>query len=241
MRLVLSLEHRFDRTPDGAVWTQTAFAHSFLCRYLDVFDHVRVVARVRETPSVGPDWKRADGEGVSFVPLPHYVGPYQYALQAREVHRVAQAAVRPEDAVILRVGSQIANAIVPMLRRSGHPYGLEVVNDPYDIFAPGAVRHPLRPCFAGGSLSSSGASAREPAPSLTSPRARSRGAIPPRPTPSRLITQASSCRVRRMRQRRAMRISSMAHRPWSLWAPLRSSTKRRMCSLTPSARASGRG
>ena len=29
----------------------------------------------------------------------------------------------------------------------GHPYGVEVVGDPYDVFAPGSVRHPLRPFF----------------------------------------------------------------------------------------------
>jgi glycosyltransferase involved in cell wall biosynthesis len=34
-----------------------------------------------------------------------------------------------------------------MLLRMGHPYAAEVVGDPYDTFAPGAVRHPLRPLF----------------------------------------------------------------------------------------------
>jgi glycosyltransferase involved in cell wall biosynthesis len=34
-----------------------------------------------------------------------------------------------------------------MLHRTGHPYGVEVVGDPYDTFAPGAVKHPLRLFF----------------------------------------------------------------------------------------------
>jgi glycosyltransferase involved in cell wall biosynthesis len=29
----------------------------------------------------------------------------------------------------------------------GYPFGVEVVGDPHDVFAPGAVRHPLRPCL----------------------------------------------------------------------------------------------
>ena len=29
----------------------------------------------------------------------------------------------------------------------GRPYGVEVVGDPHDVFAPGAVKHPLRPFF----------------------------------------------------------------------------------------------
>jgi glycosyltransferase involved in cell wall biosynthesis len=47
----------------------------------------------------------------------------------------------------MRVGSQIAAVLEPHLRKSGRPYGLEVVGDPHETFAPGAVRHPLRPFF----------------------------------------------------------------------------------------------
>ena len=31
--------------------------------------------------------------------------------------------------------------------KNGMPYGVEVVGDPWDVFAPGAVRHPLRVYF----------------------------------------------------------------------------------------------
>ncbi|MCA1669358.1 MAG: glycosyl transferase family 1, partial [Thermomicrobia bacterium] len=67
--LVVSIEHRFDRTPDGAVWTQTMFARPFWSRYLAVFDAVRVVARLREVAAVPETWQRADGKGVSFAAL----------------------------------------------------------------------------------------------------------------------------------------------------------------------------
>ncbi|MEG3925470.1 glycosyltransferase family 4 protein [Microcoleus sp. D3_18a_C4] len=147
MNVVVALEHRFDRTPDGKVWTQVAFPHSFWMRYLEVFDHVRVVARVREVPSVSGDWKRADGEGVSFAAIPYYLGPWQYLQKAPQVQRAARNAVAPNDAVILRVSSQIATCIQPMLSQTNHPYAVEVVADPYDVFAPGAVKHPLRPFF----------------------------------------------------------------------------------------------
>ena len=45
MDVCVTLEYRFSRTPDGAVWTQTMFAETFWHRYLDVFDGVKVVAR----------------------------------------------------------------------------------------------------------------------------------------------------------------------------------------------------
>lgn len=147
MRVVVSLEHHFDRTPDGAIWTQTQFPYRFWERYLEVFAAVRVVARVRAAAAADPQWQRADGAGVSFAAIPHYLGPEQYLRQRRAITTAARAAVDSQDAVIMRVSSQLAGLIAPGLRRSGRPYGVEVVSDPYDVFAPGAVRHALRPLF----------------------------------------------------------------------------------------------
>jgi len=45
------------------------------------------------------------------------------------------------------VGSQVAICLELQLRREGRPYGVEVVGDPYEVFAPGVVEHPLRPFF----------------------------------------------------------------------------------------------
>lgn len=144
MKVVVALEPRFDRTPDGAIWTLVGFAYPFWKRYLDVFDEVCAVARVRDVPHVPSDWQRADGEGVSFVPIPYYIGPLQYLLKARAVQQAAQNSVGSRDAVILRVGGQIASCIKPILFQTGHPYGVEVVADPYDVFAPGSIKSPLR-------------------------------------------------------------------------------------------------
>lgn len=147
MNLIVTLEHRFERTPDGKVWTQTQFLYSFWVRYLEVFEQVRVVARVREVPTVPSDWQRADGEKVSFASVPYYIGPWQYLQRAQQVKRAATNAVGANDAVILRLGSTIAACIEPLLRRTKHPYAVEVVNDPYDLFAPGSIKNPLRPFF----------------------------------------------------------------------------------------------
>jgi glycosyltransferase involved in cell wall biosynthesis len=121
------------------------FPHRFWTRYREVFDQVRVVTRVREVDRPGP-W-RADGPGVSFVAVPDYVGPWQYLRRARQVRRAVAGGLGPGDAVILRVSSQLAAVLEALLRPAGRPYGVEVIGDPYDVFAPGAVRHPLRGFF----------------------------------------------------------------------------------------------
>jgi glycosyltransferase involved in cell wall biosynthesis len=58
-----------------------------------------------------------------------------------------QNAVRREDAVIMRVGSTLANVLTPVLLRAGHPFGIEVVGDPDETFSRGGVKHPLRAVF----------------------------------------------------------------------------------------------
>ncbi len=141
------LEHRFDRTPDGSIWTRSQFPLAFWSRYLEVFDSVRVVARVRDLPAPEDGSVRADGEGVEFAAITHYIGPSDYARRARAVGREARAAVDPRSAVIMRVGSHLAALIEPMLRRRGQPYAVEVIYDPYDMFAPGSMTHPTRPFF----------------------------------------------------------------------------------------------
>lgn len=147
MRVVIALEPRFVRTPDGAVWTQTMFPYEFWLRYLEVFDRVHLVARTLEVPKIDTDWKRVDGEGVTCAPIPYYIGPWQYLQKAQQVRQATRNAVDAKDAVIFRIGSNLANCIEPVLRKNKHPYGVEVVADSYDVFAPGSVKHPLRPFF----------------------------------------------------------------------------------------------
>ena len=147
MNVIVMLEHRFLQTPDKGVWTQTMFAHSFWQRYLEVFDRVKVVARIHEVPTPPSNWKRADGEGISFVAVPYYVGPQQYLLRAQQVKRAVRNALTASDAVILRVSSQLASDLYPVLVQTQHPYGVEVVADPYDVFAPCSIKHPLRRFF----------------------------------------------------------------------------------------------
>lgn len=145
MQVVVTLEQRFFRTPDGVVWTPSAFDHRFWRGYLDVFSEVRVVARLGEVPEPRSAWRQASGVNVAYTAVPYYVGPSQYATKLKAVRRAVRSAVGAADAVILRVGSHIAGCVRRSLAETSHPYGVEVVGDPYEVFAAGAVKHPLRP------------------------------------------------------------------------------------------------
>lgn len=145
MRLVITTPSRFAQDADGNVYSSAGPAYSFWQRYLDVFEAVKVVGRLsaRSNGTGHP----VEGPGVSFSALPYYLGPWQYVRKAYRIQAVLKTVVGPEDAVILRVPCQIASGLFRVLRQVNRPYAVEVVGDPHDVFAPGAVKHPLRPFF----------------------------------------------------------------------------------------------
>lgn len=147
INVVVTLSHIFHRTSDGAVWTKTQHEYSLWARYLHVFDRVRVVARIKDVLSSQADWKRADGDGVEFAFVAPFNGFWQFIQKARNVQQVITNSIRSRDAVVLFTYATISAASEPLLRHTGHPYGIQVGSDPYYSFSPGAIKHPLRPFF----------------------------------------------------------------------------------------------
>jgi len=147
VNLLINCPQHFERTPDGQIWTNGQFPYSFWTRYLAVFGSVTVLARVRDVPELSSERQPASGARVCFLGLPDYTGPREYALRAAAVAAVARKAVKNGNAVLLRPPGETAGWVLWHMRKSGRPYAVEVVGDPYDVFAPNAVRHPLRPVF----------------------------------------------------------------------------------------------
>jgi glycosyltransferase involved in cell wall biosynthesis len=145
MRVLVTTESRFDRTPDGACWNVGSASYEFWRRYLDAFDEVCVVARLRDVTHTPRGVVRVDGPHVSVAPLPYYIGPWGYLRRYRALRRTARAVIRTDDAVIVRAPGVAAALIVAQLGKMGRPFGIEVVGDPLDVFAPGGVRSALRP------------------------------------------------------------------------------------------------
>jgi len=147
MRVCVTLEHRFDRTPDGSVWTGSNHSYAELSRYLGVFDEVRILARIRDVPHPPEAGHRADGIAVSFWPVPYYLGFGQFCRRIASVRRAVAAGIGAEDAVILKVPSTLSSLAKFSLRKKGRPFAVQVIGDPWDVFSKGAIRHPLRALF----------------------------------------------------------------------------------------------
>ncbi len=147
MKLIFADEIRLRSAPDGSVWSSGWGAYQQFASYLSVFDSVEVVCRIRSESDCLAKGIRCDGPGVSFRPLPWYVGPSQYLAKARMVKRAVRAAYDGEAAYLLRVPSHVASLLQRILVREGHPYGVVVVADPAGDFAPSSNHHPLRALF----------------------------------------------------------------------------------------------
>jgi glycosyltransferase involved in cell wall biosynthesis len=145
MKVLIATESRFDRTPDGNCWNVGSSGYEFWQRYLEVFDEVRILGRVQDVPVAPQRAVRADGPGISLVPLPYYLGPWAYLSKYGSLRRAARRAADTHDSVIIRTPGAAADLLVSAFGRSGRPYGAEVVGDPYDVFVPGGVRTVLRP------------------------------------------------------------------------------------------------
>lgn len=137
MRLLVATDHRFF-AGDGGVFDTYCFDRGFFQDYRSIFDEVRVAARVRqETPPAGA--RRADGDGVAFVPLPDVRG-WRWTLAPTGLYlRELAEAVSWADAVCLRVPSVAGERAFAMARRMGRPTMFEMIGDP--IAALQAAQH----------------------------------------------------------------------------------------------------
>ena len=139
MKVTVTLELRFDVMPDGSVWTLSNFHQSFWDRYLAVYDQVEIVARANAITEINPRAKRVDSHPkIIFKALPFYIGPIGYIKKWTQIRRVLKLIEKDAEAVVLRVGSPIADILQPILKAHSHPYAVEVVGDPYDYGLPGS-------------------------------------------------------------------------------------------------------
>lgn len=142
--VVVAMEHRFVRV-GGRIYT-TMYTHDKTWkRYLQVFEKVVVLARVEEKETLAASFVSAEGPGVEFLAVPGFIGPLEFLKRRAAVARTVAHATNIGDAFVLRVPGTVGTMLWRRLRKLRRPYGVEVVGDPLDALAPGAVRSPFRP------------------------------------------------------------------------------------------------
>lgn len=144
MELFFFTEERFYKDQNGKIYSRGGFESSLWDRYLSVFDKITVVARVggSETPN---EKYLTTRERINVVELPYFIGASQYLKVLLSLHKKIAETIRPGRSYICRCPGKIGSIAIKYLRRQKIPYGIEVVGDPWDVFAPGVFNHPLRP------------------------------------------------------------------------------------------------
>jgi glycosyltransferase involved in cell wall biosynthesis len=141
MHCIIAQDNRFVLN-QGRPASFNTFYERFGQRYLDVFDSVTLLGRL--FPIEDPTAKPIEGPGVTFVPMPAYTGPLQYLGKRWEIKARVRLAYSSKSALIIHP-STAGSALLDECKTNGHPYAIEVGADPYDILAPGSIKHPLRP------------------------------------------------------------------------------------------------
>ncbi|MGA2962918.1 MAG: glycosyltransferase [Candidatus Korobacteraceae bacterium] len=147
MELVLLFDHRFHRSPDRTIYSPLQYGYTFLQkRYLRVFDNISVIARVADV-SAGEVAGRqpTEGPGIKVLDLGDWTGMWGFIKARQATVREMRRCMNRGAAVIMIAPGGLASIAYRYLVRRNYPFGLEVVSDPYAVFAPGAVEHPLRP------------------------------------------------------------------------------------------------
>lgn len=146
-KLLLTVDHQFVRTPDGKVWVKTIYGYDFWKRYLNVFDKVRIAARVRDEKDIKEKMLLASGENVEFFQLPQYRGAKEYLFRYMSIRNAVHGIVDGCDCAIFRIPSPISDLVKQEVEKKKVPWATEIVNDPWDNFAPGVFKSIFRPLY----------------------------------------------------------------------------------------------
>ncbi len=149
MNLVFYVEARYIKDDKGNIYnTEGVLKFPLWQRYLEVFSHLTIVARVKHVPGyVGQKEHLANGDRVSFFELPYFHGPAEFLKKRDFIYERIKESVALDGRFLLRVPGQIGTIAAKYLQKTNRKYGVEVVGDPFDVFSKGAVNHPLRLFF----------------------------------------------------------------------------------------------
>lgn len=146
-KLLLTVDHQFVRTPDGKVWVKTIYGYDFWKRYLNVFDEIRIAARVRDEEKIEEKVLLASGENVEFFQLPQYRGAKEYVIRYLDIMKAVHGVADGCNCAIFRIPSPISDLVKKEVVKKGIPWATEIVNDPWDNFAPGAFKSIFRSIY----------------------------------------------------------------------------------------------
>jgi glycosyltransferase involved in cell wall biosynthesis len=125
MTVFVAIEQHFIEY-QGHIYTDIAFAYPYWQEYLQVFDRVSPIARVKKTDILPDGWQRADGEKVNFIRITDYLGFWNFLRKSPSVLLSCWKAASHDGCYLLRMGN-ISTFCWLWLFLKRRPYAFEVV------------------------------------------------------------------------------------------------------------------
>lgn len=136
MKVLVAPDSSMYKTPDNHYWCPTIYDYGFFERYLQVFNEVIVVSRVKKTVyDEVKGFLRCDGPNLSVVDLPDMHGMKDYIKNYYLFSKIAKDSVSTADCAIIRLPSITASMVLFYLKRTKKRYCLEIVADPADAYS----------------------------------------------------------------------------------------------------------
>lgn len=147
MKAYIYLEERFIKNSNNEILSALGTGDDFWARYLSVFDELFIVARVLRTSECIANTKAITDPRIKFIEIPHYKGAFDFVKKLAGVILSIRAAAKPNTSHILRLPGLIGAIAHFFLKKNGIPYVIELVGDPWDVFAPKGVGGVFSPFF----------------------------------------------------------------------------------------------
>lgn len=135
MKIVFVHDHKFCRDENGTYYSDGQFPYELWLRYLQYFDKIVVMGRVRSLREE-ESWEmldRSSGPKVEFVEIPVPLHPGARLLSSIQVKKRMEDTILHADGVIVRNG-ELAVLAAAVARRLQKVWAVEVVSSAFDGF-----------------------------------------------------------------------------------------------------------
>lgn len=148
MKLLLVIDSHIYKSKDGNYWCKGITDETFFQRYLNIFDKIKIISRVKEINTINTDKLLSIANpNIEFVDMPFVRSAKQYILNYRVIKKRVLEETKDCECVIYRVPSIIAFMTYIINRKKKMPSAIEVVADPEDAYKDNLIAKIIGKCL----------------------------------------------------------------------------------------------
>ena len=131
MKVLVADEAHIFKLPDNTYWSDAINGYSFYTRYMDVFDEVRLVGKLKDVKELPGKCIRLDGPNLEIFGIPYFQGPKQFLPKIFKINSALKGVSDGCDVAIMRMPS-VTSMMVWKNLKANIPLGGEIIYDPYN-------------------------------------------------------------------------------------------------------------